>query len=64
MASPVRALEAVAGVAGSPLWDSGAADYLLGVPTVEGLRTLRGLLAGNADCLQSESLSLSTVTES
>ena len=52
VASPVRALEAVAAVSTSPLWDSGAADYLLGVPIAEGLRKMRMLLAGNAACVQ------------
>ena len=52
MTSPVQAMQAVQAVAGSLLWDSGAADYLLGVPVIESLQQMRALLAGNAICLQ------------
>ena len=54
VASPVRALQAAVAAASSPLWDSGAADYLLGVPIVEGLQTLRNLISSDADCVQCE----------
>ena len=54
--SIVSALEAAAAAAASPVWDSGAADYLLGIPVLDGLARLRAMLLTPEDspCLQGE----------
>ena len=57
VASPLRALDLVVAAVSSPAWDSGAADYLLGLPITQGLGSLRGwLLNSDAACQQGKML--------